>query len=446
MSSENAVEVTGLSKCYQIYSQPTDRLKQMIFQGRRQYFKEFWALRDVSFEIKKGETVGIIGRNGSGKSTLLQLLCGTLNPTSGNIKVKGRVAALLELGAGFNPEFSGRENVYMNAALLGLTQEQTHARLDQILAFADIGDFIDQPVKTYSSGMFVRLAFAVIAHVDADILVIDEALAVGDVFFTQKCMLFLRKFQEKGTVIFVTHDTSSVLALCNRGIWLNKGHLMACSDAKSVCEAYLNDYYDLNRETQIQGDPDLSKAKHTPVQDFADCRKALIETSTLRTDLECTIFDAIAETTAVSGQVKVTDVHFVDMQSQAIKWFNGGELVNLQIVFENQIDLHRPIVGFLVKDKLGQALFGDNTFITYADKAYTLKTNQTCKASFTFRMPVMPAGDYTLGVAVASGTQEEHLMHTWVHDALVIKSHSKNVATGLLGIPMLSIEIDAYEN
>lgn len=452
MSSENttpdtteyAIEVNGLSKCYQIYDKPSDRLKQMLMRGRKQYYKEFWALKDVSFKIKKGETVGIIGRNGSGKSTLLQMICGTLNPTGGEVKVNGRVAALLELGAGFNPEFSGVENVYMAASLYGLSKEEVDQRFDAIATFADIGDHIHQAVKTYSSGMYVRLAFAVIAHVDAEILVIDEALAVGDVFFTQKCMSFLRRFQEKGTVIFVTHDTSSVLALCNSGMLLNKGHLMACSDAKSVCEAYLNDYYDLNRETQTQDDSVLPIGQHKPIQDFADCRKEILETSTIRTDLECTIFDVKAETTAVSGQVKVIDVHFVDMQAQPIKWFNGGELVKLRIIFENQIELRRPIVGFLVKDKLGQALFGDNTYITYADQDYKLKANETCKASFTFRMPVMPAGDYTLGVAVASGTQQEHIMHTWVHDALVIKSHSKNVATGLLGLPMFSIELSTH--
>lgn len=444
MSSENAIEVKGLSKCYQIYKNPTDRLKQMIFQGRRKFFKEFWALHDLSFEVKKGETVGIIGRNGSGKSTLLQLLCGTLNPTHGSIHINGRVAALLELGAGFNPEFSGRENVFMNATLLGLTQEQTYSRLDQILEFADIGEFIDQPVKTYSSGMFVRLAFAVIAHVDADILVIDEALAVGDVFFTQKCMLFLKKFKEKGTIIFVTHDTSSVLALCNRGIWLNKGQLMAYSDAKSVCEAYLNDYYNLSLATNNQSDTTSPNPEHKPIQDFADCRKDVIDASTLRTDLECSVFNSMSETTAVSGQVKVVHVYFVDKHDQPVKWFDGGELVKLQIVFENHLELYRPIVGFLVKDKLGQALFGDNTYVTYADQHQTFKSNNTCTASFTFRMPVMPAGDYTLGVAVASGTQQDHTMHTWVHDALVIKSHSKNVATGLLGLPMLSIEMNTY--
>ena len=176
MSSDVAIKVDNLSKCYQIYEKPRDRLLQMLMRGHRQYYREFWALKDVSFEIKKGETVGIIGRNGSGKSTLLQMICGTLNPTSGVIQTHGRIAALLELGSGFNPEFTGRENVYMNASVLGLSHEEIDARFNEIASFADIGDFIEQPVKTYSSGMMVRLAFAVIAHVDADILVIDEAL------------------------------------------------------------------------------------------------------------------------------------------------------------------------------------------------------------------------------------------------------------------------------
>ena len=195
-SNDVIIKVDGVHKYYQVYDKPNDRLKQFVVPrlkrllGRQPtgYFKEFKALHNVSFEVKKGETVGIIGRNGSGKSTLLQMICGTLTPTQGQIETHGRIAALLELGSGFNPEFTGRENVYMNATVLGLTTEEVDERFDSIVAFADIGDFIDQPTKTYSSGMVVRLAFAVIAHVDADILVIDEALSVGDAFFVQKCM------------------------------------------------------------------------------------------------------------------------------------------------------------------------------------------------------------------------------------------------------------------
>ena len=241
MSSESdvTIRVQGLSKRYEIYDRPRDRLLQMLARGRRQYFREFWALRDVSFEIRRGETVGIIGRNGSGKSTLLQLICGTLNPTAGQIEVHGRVAALLELGAGFNPEFTGRENVFMAAKLLGLTQSQIEERFDRIAAFADIGTFIEQPVKTYSSGMYVRLAFAVNAHVDADILVIDEALAVGDAVFTQKCMRFIRSFKERGTLLFVSHDTAAVQSLCESAIWLSAGQVRAIGPSRRIAEEYL---------------------------------------------------------------------------------------------------------------------------------------------------------------------------------------------------------------
>jgi len=239
MSSDQAIRVSGLSKCYQIYEQPQHRLLQGLFRGRKQFFHEFWALRDVSFTVKKGETVGIIGRNGSGKSTLLQLICRTLQPTSGTVEFEGRVAALLELGAGFNPEFTGKENVYMNASVLGLSQEEITARYADIVTFADIGDFIDQPVKTYSSGMFVRLAFAVVAHVDADILVVDEALSVGDIAFQNKCMACLRRMTERGaTILFVSHDLSTTQTICDRVVWLDGGRVARIGDPVQVSREY----------------------------------------------------------------------------------------------------------------------------------------------------------------------------------------------------------------
>ena len=247
MSSDIAIRVENLSKCYQIYDKPRDRLLQgimprlqrMVGQQPKQYCREFWALKDVSFEVKKGETVGIIGRNGSGKSTLLQMICGTLTPTSGSIQTNGRVAALLELGSGFNPEFNGRENVYMNASILGLTSEEIDARFDDIVNFADIGDFIDQPVKTYSSGMFVRLAFAVISHVDAEILVIDEALAVGDIAFQNKCAQKIQFLKQQGaSILFVSHDLSTVQIMCDHAIWIGNGRLMLEGSPVSVCQEY----------------------------------------------------------------------------------------------------------------------------------------------------------------------------------------------------------------
>lgn len=248
MSSETAIKVENLSKCYQIYDQPRDRLKQFVLPraqrlvglSSKQYFREFWALKDVSFEVRKGETVGIIGRNGSGKSTLLQLICGTLSPTGGSIMTQGRVAALLELGSGFNPEFSGRENVYMSCALLGLRKEEIDSRFDDIAAFADIGDFIEQPVKTYSSGMFVRLAFAVNVISSPNIMVVDEALAVGDMNFQAKCMTALTRFQERGgTVLFVSHDVGAIKSLCQQAVYLEHGQVVSTGPAPEVAERYV---------------------------------------------------------------------------------------------------------------------------------------------------------------------------------------------------------------
>lgn len=250
MSSEAIIEVENLGKCYQIYEQPRDRLKQMLFPrfrrllgfAPRAYFREFWALKDVSFKISRGEAVGIIGRNGSGKSTLLQMICGVLNPTCGRVETRGRVAALLELGSGFNPEFTGRENVYMNAALLGLSRQEIEARYDEIVAFADIGEFIEQPVKTYSSGMFVRLAFAVAVHVEPDILVVDEALSVGDIAFRNKCIEIIQRMMARGvTVLFVTHDLSTLQLLCTRVLWISAGRLRASGDPVSVSQDYYVD-------------------------------------------------------------------------------------------------------------------------------------------------------------------------------------------------------------
>lgn len=243
MSSEIAIKVDNLSKCYQIYDAPQDRLKQMLvgklLRNTKPYYREFWALKDVSFEVKKGQTVGIIGRNGSGKSTLLQMICGTLNPTSGSVQTHGRIAALLELGAGFNPEFSGRENVYLNAEMLGLTIPEIDARFDDILAFADIGQFITQPVKTYSSGMFVRLAFAIAIHVDPNVLIVDEALSVGDIGFQNKCLIKIRELRSKGTtLLFVTHDIGTLQLICNHVIWLENGSVQSIGDAVAVSQEY----------------------------------------------------------------------------------------------------------------------------------------------------------------------------------------------------------------
>jgi lipopolysaccharide transport system ATP-binding protein len=254
MSSDLLIDAQAVSKCYQIYERPSHRLLQGLLRNRKCFYREFWAVNQVSLQIHRGETVGIIGRNGSGKSTLLQLICGTLIPTNGNVHCEGRIAALLELGSGFNPEFTGRENVYMNSAVLGLSRAQTDARYEEICAFANIGDFIEQPTKTYSSGMLVRLAFAVSVCVEPDILIVDEALSVGDASFQFKCLNRLEQLAESGsTLLFVSHDMSMVRRFCQRVLYMRDGQVLASGPAEDMAELYLLDMRDEQRRWASSG-------------------------------------------------------------------------------------------------------------------------------------------------------------------------------------------------
>ena len=450
-SNDIAISVKNLSKCYAIYDNPRDRLKQFVIPRLRRllgrppksYYREFWALRDVSFEVKKGETVGIIGRNGSGKSNLLQMICGTLTPTNGSIQTNGRVAALLELGSGFNPEFTGRENVYMNAAVLGLTTDEIDARFDDIAAFADIGDFIEQSVKTYSSGMMVKLAFAVIAHVDADILVVDEALAVGDALFTQKCMRFLRNFMKTGTVLFVSHDTATVVNLCGKAILLNHGQVVQIGTPKDVAEHYLATLYESSQVVDgvsINDTIVVTDQKQNPGQ-YRDIREALINVSTLRNDIEIFQFNP-DQAEFGTGDATILSVRLLDQVGIPLSWIVGGEDVILEIRCLAHKDILCPIVGFQFKDRLGQIIFCDNTYLTFRLNHVGIRNGATLVTRFEFRLPVLPTGDYTISPAMAEGTQDEHVQLHWLHDALTLKVHASSVVMGLVGLPVKKISME----
>ncbi|ABC24624.1 ABC transporter related (plasmid) [Rhodospirillum rubrum ATCC 11170] len=451
-TSGAAITVEGLKKVFRIYERPRDRILQLILPGKRKFYREFQALDDVSFTVQKGQAVGIIGRNGSGKSTLLQMICGILHPTAGKVSCSGRVAALLELGAGFNPDFTGRENVYMNATLLGLTTAAVDERMDDILAFAEIGDFIDHPVKTYSSGMFVRLAFAVMAHVDAEILIIDEALAVGDAAFGQKCMRFLRRFRETGTILFVSHDTAAVIGLCDRAVWLDRGKMIIEGDAKTVCEAYYGHLFGGTVETPPEKTVEAITPSPAPegprpkvrAEDWVDGRREWINHSSLRNDIEVFTFDP-SGTDFGAGGAEIEDVRLTDDDGHPYAWIVGGEPTRLRVTVRVRDELRSPIIGFFVKDRLGQTLFGDNTFMNEKKLSKPALPGQILEANFRFPMPILPPGTYSIAVAVADGTQTDHVQHHWLHDAVMVKSHVSHATAGLVGIPMFEVRFECHD-
>lgn len=504
--TERIIHVEGLSKQYRIWRTPGARLSGPVWQWlselplwpdpwRRRWreradeaHREFHALQDVSFEVRRGESVGIIGRNGAGKSTLLQIITGTLQPSVGSVQVHGRVAALLELGSGFNPEFTGRENVRLNAALHGLNPREVEQRLPSMLAFADIGDFVDQPVKTYSSGMMLRLAFAVVAHLDADVLIIDEALAVGDVFFVQKCMAFLQRFQETGVLLLVSHSAAAITALCQQAVWLDAGRVRRAGSPKEVTEAYLEAFFEEDVRARLSGEAagiegqgsgaqkaaaegawEMEQAKgghrglgeETPTRlatglvgiqpegcgtrteggkgERFDQRLLCPPPERVWNEIEVFEFDPKAPSFGRKAGL-VLDVTLEDEQERALAWIVGGEVVTLKVRFESVEAMRHPIVGFYVKNGLGQQLFGENTFAASRGKTLAAVEGTRFEARFTFQMPILPPGDFVVTVALADGTQADHIMQHWIHDALAFRSVSSPLrAGGLVGLPMREI-------
>lgn len=359
------VRAEDLGKCYSIYDAPTLRLRQFVMPGLRKllgraqktYYRSFWALRGVDFCIDRGETIGIVGRNGSGKSTLLQMICGTLAPTSGSVETFGRVAALLELGAGFNPDFTGKENVYMNCTVLGLSREQIDQRFDAIVEFADIGDFIDQPVKTYSSGMFARLAFAAAIHVDPELLIVDEALAVGDFAFQFKCLKRLKELASGGcTVLFVTHDIEQVQRLCSRALYLRKGELVYFGDAGEACNRYLAD---VRGSTTGQA----GAAVTARVSDAVPAGKGLVESdpAVAASEARHTFAHRVAEHrngSRTEGEILLVSVNG---EVEADCQIAFGASLKATVHFEVHTAMINPTIALYVIDAAGQLILGTST-------------------------------------------------------------------------------------
>jgi lipopolysaccharide transport system ATP-binding protein len=422
MSSEVVIRAKGLAKVYRLYRRPEDRLKELIF-STRSLGQDFWALRDIDLEIRRGEAIGIIGRNGSGKSTLLQLICGTAQPTTGELEVRGRVAALLELGVGFDPEFTGRENVYLSAIVLGLSEAEITERFAAIEAFAGIGNFIDQPVRQYSSGMYARLAFAVCAHVDADILAVDEILAVGDAGFQQRCMRFLRSFRARGTLVFVSHDENAVLSLCDRAVWLDRGVIRADGACKEVCRRYRI------LVSQKAGNGDAFE-----VGGVGDRPPSSAATSG-DTDASPRTFDFGIDAGWVrSGKRMIEHATLLTAQGQAVVVAEGGSEVMLCIDVRAARSLAETIVAFVLRNRLGQNIFCDSTASLAHRVPARIKEGQSFRTTFRFRLPHLPSGDYAIEAALYERTDSGPV--DLLLDSLFVRIDSGPYLEGLANLTM----------
>jgi lipopolysaccharide transport system ATP-binding protein len=449
---ELAIEVRGIRKVFEIYQRPQDRVKQLLFGRWRSYHQDFQALKNVSFHVRRGECIGVIGRNGAGKSTLLQILTGTMQPTEGQVLVQGRLAAVLELGSGFNPEFSGRQNVSMYGGLFGLTNQEVSARMGDIEAFAAIGEFMDRPVKTYSSGMQARLAFSVIAHVDADVLIIDEALSVGDAAFTQKCMRFLRDFKKRGSILFVSHDMGAVTAFCDAAIWIEAGEVRFQGSAKDACElyyAYMQSGQDdglavVARETSVPA-PAPAAAEHqgaTVVRKIgASVAEGTLDQGTQR--IECFGFNPESKRHG-NGNARIVGVTFLSSSGSFLEIARGGDDVCIRIQIQALRDVAMPIVGFIIKDRLGQPLIGGNTYHTYKNRPVGAGEGQFWEVEFGFKMPILARGDYSITAAIGEGTLAEHVHMDWMHDAVLFKVIETSIEGVLVGAPLDLIKMTTY--
>lgn len=461
-SRQSVVELKEVSKIFRIYKSKISRIKNIFRVHNKEDYREIKALSNISLDLKKGTSLAIIGKNGSGKSTLLQIICGIMEPTKGSVRVNGKIAALLELGSGFNPEFTGRENIYLNATLFGLNKSQIKARFDKIVEFSEIEDFIDQPTKTYSSGMVVRLAFSIITNVDADILIIDEALSVGDAYFTQKCMRFIERFRENGTLIFVSHDASAVLSLCDQALLLQKGEKQIVGTPKKVMEEYTKQLQKKNEIESRKGGikrernkkaSDISSISlgYTRGKDdveklrWSDYRKMAINASKYANLIDITrIGGGITNKETYGGdKAQIVSVAISNEENNSsIETILGGEIVKLNIVATIEEDMTELIIGFILKNSKGMALLGDNTLSALPSKVINeVRKGDKVETTFIFTLPLLSQGDYSITAALARGDQNDHEILHWMNDAIILRSRCTSIAAGQAGVPMHAIEV-----
>lgn len=451
MKDDIAIKVENLSKCYQIYDQPRHRLMQMLWRGHKQFYREFWALKDISFEIRKGETVGIIGRNGSGKSTLLQMICGTLNPTSGSIVTRGRIAALLELGSGFNPEFTGRENVFMNASILGLNQDQTAAKYDEIVAFSEIGEFIDQPVKSYSSGMVMRLAFAVAIQIDPDILVVDEALSVGDERFQRKCFSRIEAIRARGaTILFVSHSAGQIVQLCDRALLLDAGELLEEGAPKRVVGHYQKLLYaPMELESSLR--EAIRRGQSEAGQEPLESRSAA-EPQVFGSKTPGEYYDPHLIPTSKLSYAS----HGVNIRSPEVTTLDGLRVNQLRVdgtyrysyLVEFEVPASAVRFGMLIKSVTGVELGGAATSRASGDLLDFVAAGSRVKIGFTFQCRLNP-GTYFLNAGVLGEVnQAETFLHRIIDAAMIrVLPDPLSAQTGPVCLDCKAVlDIEAHES
>lgn len=427
MEQETIIQVSNLSKEYRLYNNKKDRLRESLSFTKKKYSKIFRALHDISFDVCRGETVGIIGTNGSGKSTLLKILTGIVAPTNGSTSIRGKISALLELGAGFNPEYTGMENIYLNGVMMGYTREEVDEKIQNIIDFAQIGEYINQPVKNYSSGMFARLAFAVAINVEPDVLIVDEALSVGDVFFQNKCFRKFEELKRNGvTILFVSHDIESVKQMCNRVIWIEKGEQMMFGPSKEVCNAYSRSILLKNNE----------EAGNRTV-DHGVYSKQTFELSDYP-------FISYSNESLENENVKIRSCFFNDCNGKPIYDIRGGTKCILSVIFESKIPIEKCIVGFIVQNKKGVSLINTNSLITGKKRNISIEANTVNKVDFEFIFPQLAEDEYIIDCAVADGISVmDNTMLTWAYGAVKIMVENEDVVLATLGV---DAEVSVYTN